>query len=144
RDAAVGRAGPRRGAEDHPPEAALPGLRRAPLRAPRPAPRRRRARDRGLRAAVRAPLPARPLQVHPASAIEADPFAREEIALHLGPESVTMAAAPGGADDTLPGHDVEERPAERAERHADGPRGARPAEDGGDLPVRHHLPARYT
>src|SRR3989454_10998485 len=51
-DGAVGRDAARRGAEDHAPEAALHRLRRAGVRAARPAPRRRRARDRGLGAAV--------------------------------------------------------------------------------------------
>src|SRR5439155_8470365 len=59
-DGAVGGAGPRRGAEDHAPEAALRGMPRTPLRAARPAPRRGRGRDGSEGAAV-APTPARRL-----------------------------------------------------------------------------------
>jgi len=74
--------------------------------------------------------------------VEANPLALEELALYVGPEAVPMAAPAGRVDDALPGHEVEQRTAQRAQRHAHRPRAARLPEDGGDLPVRDHPAAR--
>src|SRR3989442_12417062 len=67
--------------------------------------------------------------------VEANPLALEELALDVGPEAVAMAAAAGRVDDALPGHEVDHRTAQCAQRHAHRPCAARLPEDGGDLPV---------
>src|SRR5437870_3542459 len=54
--------------------------------------------------------------------VEANPLALEELALDVGPEAVPMAAPAGRVDDALPGHEVEQRTAQRAQRHAHRPR----------------------
>src|SRR5262249_10866768 len=86
--------------------------------------------------------PARAPEIHPAPAVEADAFQLEKILLHPGPEAVAMAAAAGGIDHPLPRHVVDERPAERTERHAHGAGATRLPEDGRDLAVGHDLAAR--
>ena len=82
-------------------------------------------------------LPASAREVHPARVVETHPFSLEEIALHVGPEAIAMAAATGGADDPLPGHAVQLRTVERAERHADRTRRPWPSGNRCHLPVGH-------